>query len=307
MELQGISKEFQKIINWNQDSDVKNYNKKDLEDYKNKITWKLTRQDSELGILNETSAFIPLKKLLESANKYIFKDFYIEILMPKDITDREFAILGEKYKSGEQKYGQLKGRMFLDISCCNSITDKAFESLKGIHTLNMTHCKKITDEAFLHLEGIHTLNMGWCNQTTITDKAFLHLKGIHELYMWGCNQDKITDKAFLHLEGIHTLNMGWCDQTTITDKAFSYLKGIHTLDMSNCIQITDEAFLYLKEIHTLNIENCNQITDKAYPYLVKIPDLSLPFYNENFYRGFQTYKKKFQEQQNTGISICRIL
>jgi len=105
------------------------------------------------------------------------KNSVFRIKLPEDIRDEDLKIFGE------EKYKELKKRIFLYINCCN-ITDEAFKHLKGIRGLHMSgDSQKITDKIFKHLKGICYLNIGKCSGIIITKESYWILHRIPNLDM----------------------------------------------------------------------------------------------------------------------------
>jgi len=300
MGLRKVSKEFKELIDNNQDS-----NKKE-------VKWKLIRKNysrfnygigREISVSKGQSTFVPLKELLESANKYIFKDFYITIEMPKNIKDEDLTILGK------EEYKQLKGRIFLDISECKYITDKAFKNLEGIYGLDISNSlericgnldrPRITGEGFKYLKTIRKLKMRHCWQ--IAEKKLSNLTEIQDLDI--TLNAKITGEVFKNLKTIRKLKMRYC--FGITDENLSNLTEINDLDISSSC-ITGEVFKNLNKIQKLNLTHCHQIKDEAIPYLIKIPELKRDYnysLNNNTFIGKLNEAKRNQAQQNQSLSI----
>jgi len=93
--------------------------------------------------------------------------------------------------------------VYLDLSFCSNITDKAFEGMHDplLKILNLKGCDKLTDRALLAIatgcKNLNGLYLAYCSQ--ITDKGLFAFTdtAIATLDLSRCS--KITEKGVLHM------------------------------------------------------------------------------------------------------------
>lgn len=103
-----------------------------------------------------------------------------------------------------------KKLVYLDLSFCSNITDKAFEGMHDPHlqTLNLKGCDQVTDRGLLAISigcpNLKSLYLAYCSQITDEGITAFHNSKITTLDLSRCH--KITDNGiYFVIQQLHDL------------------------------------------------------------------------------------------------------